>query len=252
MNDGEFEMETGMEIIPAIDIRGGHCVRLYQGDYAQETVFSDDPVGMAVRWAGLGARWIHVVDLDGARGGQQANAAIVSRIVQSVPAAVQTGGGIRDLETVRAALAAGVNRVVLGTAAVKTPALVLEALALAPAQLVVSVDAREGVVQLEGWTESSDRDALSLIRQLADLGVQRVLYTDIQRDGTGQGPNFEMYERITSESSVAVMAAGGISSVEDVRRLADCGVEAAIVGRALYTGQVRLADAMSAAAAPVA
>jgi len=129
---------------------------------------------------------------------------------------------------------------------------VREALALAPAQLVVSVDARDGIVQLEGWTESSDRDALSLIRQLADLGVQRIVYTDIQRDGTTQGPNFEMYERIASESSVAVMAAGGVTSVEDVRRLADCGVEAAIVGRALYTGQVRLADAMSAGAAPVA
>ena len=239
-----------MEVIPAIDIRDGKCVRLYQGDYAQETVFSEDPVGMAVRWAGLGARWIHVVDLDGARGGRQANAAIVARIVNGMPAAVQTGGGIRDLNAVRATLAAGVNRVVLGTAAVKAPALVRDAVAVASSQLVVSVDARDGIVQLEGWTEPSDRDALSLIRQLADLGVQRIVYTDIQRDGTTQGPNFEMYEHIASESSVAVIAAGGISSVEDVRRLADCGVEAAIIGRVLYTGQVRLADAMSAAAAP--
>ena len=251
MSVDKFGMETGMEIIPAIDLRGGRCVRLYQGDYAQETVFSDDPVGMAVHWAGLGARWIHVVDLDGARGGRQSNAPIVSRIVQSVPAAVQTGGGIRDLETVNSTLAAGVNRVVLGTAAVKTPALVREALALDPARLVVSVDARDGIVQLEGWTESSDRDALSLIRQLADLGVQRVVYTDIQRDGTTQGPNFEMYERLSSESSVAVMAAGGISSVTDVRRLADCGVEAAIVGRALYTGQILLPEAMTAGAPAV-
>ena len=141
-----------MEVIPAIDIRDGKCVRLYQGDYARETVFSDDPVSMAVRWASLGARWIHVVDLDGARGGRQANAEIVARIVNSVPAAVQTGGGIRDLETVSATLAAGVNRVVLGTAAVKAPALVRDAMAIASSRLVVSVDARDGIVRLGAGT----------------------------------------------------------------------------------------------------
>lgn len=234
-----------MEVIPAIDIRGGRCVRLSQGDYERETVFDDDPLAVAVRWAALGARRIHIVDLDGAREGQQVNAALVRRIVRTVDAAVQTGGGLRDLATVRAALDDGVNRVVLGTAAVRDPELLREAVAVARDRLIVSVDARNGVVQLQGWTEGSDVTATSLIRQLATIGVERIVYTDIDRDGVRGSPNFEMYEALVSETSIAVIAAGGVSSLDDLRRLSDCGVEAAIVGRALYTGEVALPEALA-------
>ena len=236
-----------MEVIPAVDIRGGRCVRLSQGDYDRETVFDDDPVAVAVRWASLGARRIHIVDLDGARAGQQVNAALVRQIVQTVDAAVQTGGGIRDLETLRAALEGGVNRVVLGTAAVRDPELLREAVALARDRLIVSVDARGGVVRLQGWTEGSDVQAGPFVRQLATMGVERVVYTDIERDGVRGGPNFEMYERMVADTSIAVIAAGGVSTLEDLRRLSECGVEAAIVGRALYTGEIALPEALAVA-----
>lgn len=236
-----------MEVIPAIDIRGGRCVRLSQGDYDRETVFDDDPVAVAVRWGALGARRIHIVDLDGAREGRQVNAGLVRRIVHTVGASVQTGGGIRDLETLRTALDDGVNRVVLGTAAVRDPELLREAVAFARDQLVVSVDARNGIVQLQGWTEGSDVGATSFIRQLASLGVRRIVYTDIDRDGVRGAPNFEMYEALVSDTSIAVIAAGGVSSLDDLRRLSDCGVEAAIVGRALYTGEVSLPEALAVA-----
>ena len=236
-----------MEVIPAIDIRGGRCVRLRQGDYDRETVFDDDPVAVAVRWAALGARRIHIVDLDGARAGRQVNAALVRRIVQTVGAAVQTGGGLRDLPALRAALDDGVNRVVLGTAAVRDPELLREAVAAARDRLIVSVDARGGVVQLQGWTEGSDVRAVPFIRQLASVGVERVVYTDIDRDGVRGSPNFEMYEALVAETSIAVIAAGGVSALDDVRRLSACGVEAAIVGRALYTGEIALPEALAAA-----
>ena len=234
-----------MEVIPAIDIRGGRCVRLEQGDYDRETIFGDDPVKMAVRWAALGAARIHVVDLDGARDGGQGNADIVQQIVQSVDSAIQCGGGIRDIPTLQNTIDRGVNRVVIGTAAVKDPSMLTEAVALAGHQLIVSVDARDGLVSLEGWTESTDIPALSLIDRLQGLGVERIVYTDIMRDGVKGGPNFEMYERLTSQSSVKVLCAGGVSSLDDVRRLAECGVEGAIIGRALYTGEIDLAEALA-------
>ena len=236
-----------MEVIPAVDIRGGRCVRLSQGDYDRETVFDDDPVAVAVRWASLGARRIHVVDLDGAREGRQANGDIVRKIVQTVDAAVQTGGGIRDIETLRTALDGGVNRVVLGTAAVRDPALLREAVALARDRLIVSVDARDGMVRLQGWTERSDLDATSFVRQLTTIGVERVVYTDIERDGVRGAPNFELYEALVADTSIAVIAAGGVSTLDDVRRLSECGIEAAIVGRALYTGEIALQDALAVA-----
>ena len=236
-----------MEIIPAIDIRGGKCVRLTEGDYAQETVFDDDPVRVAVRWASQGARRIHIVDLDGARDGRQTNARIVRDIVQTVDCAVQPGGGIRDLETLRATLDGGVNRAVLGTAAVKDPRMLREAVAAARERLIVSVDARDGLIRLQGWTEATDLSALAWIGQLASMGVERIVYTDIARDGRLEGPNFAMYEQLVSGASVSVIAAGGVTTVDDVRRLSECGAEAAIIGRALYTGDIDLTGAIAAA-----
>lgn len=236
-----------MEVIPAIDIRDGRCVRLEQGDYARETVFDDDPLSVAHRWASEGAQRIHVVDLDGAREGRPVNLNIVRRIAQSVDCRVQTGGGIRDLETLRSTLDAGLSRVVLGTVAVKDPQLLREAVAVAGDRLVVSVDARDGFVSIEGWTEATSVDARSLIERLANAGVNRIVYTDIMRDGVRQGPNFEMYERLTASTSIAVIAAGGITTTDDVHQLAECGVEGAIIGRALYDGTIRLREAVAAA-----
>jgi phosphoribosylformimino-5-aminoimidazole carboxamide ribotide isomerase len=236
-----------MEVIPAIDIRDGRCVRLEQGDYARETVFDDDPLSVAHRWAAEGAQRIHVVDLDGAREGRTVNLALVRRIAESVACHVQTGGGIRDLDTLRSTLDAGLSRVVLGTAAVKDPALLREAVAVAGDRLVVSVDARDGFVSIEGWTEATTVDARALIERLAGAGVGRIVYTDIMRDGVRRGPNFEMYERLTANSSIAVIAAGGITTTDDVHQLAECGVEGAIIGRALYDGTIRLREAVAAA-----
>ncbi|MSQ30788.1 MAG: 1-(5-phosphoribosyl)-5-[(5-phosphoribosylamino)methylideneamino]imidazole-4-carboxamide isomerase [Dehalococcoidia bacterium] len=238
-----------MEVIPAIDIRGGRCVRLAQGDYARETVFGDDPVAMARRWAAEGATRIHVVDLDGARDGLQTNAAIVRAIAEAVATPVQTGGGIRTLAALRATLEGGVQRVVIGTAAVKDPALLRDAVALAGDRLIVSVDARDGMVSLEGWTETTELDALEFVARLVDAGVRRIVYTDIARDGVEGGPNVEAYARLLARTDVRVIAAGGVGSLGDLRALAAAGVEGAIVGRALYTGDVALREAMAVAGA---
>ena len=237
-----------MEVIPAVDIRGGRCVRLRQGDYEQETVFDADPVAAAVRWVAQGARRVHVVDLDGAREGRQVNGEVVRAIAHTVDAAVQTGGGLRDIVTLRACLAAGVSRVVLGTAAVTDPGFLREAVALAGDRLIVSVDARDGVVQVQGWTESSSLDSLPFVEHLASHGVERIVYTDIARDGVRGAPSFEVYEQLVADTSLAIIAAGGVSTVDDLRRLDECGVEAAIVGRALYTGEVDLREAIAAVA----
>ena len=237
-----------MEVIPAIDIRAGRCVRLAQGDYARETVFDDDPVAVARRWTQQGAQRIHVVDLDGARGGAQVNLATTRAIVDAVDVPVQTGGGIRTLEAARAALDAGFDRVALGTAAVKDPALISVAVALSADRVLVSVDAREGRVSVEGWTEDSDLDAGDFVARLRDQGVVRIVYTDILRDGVRDGPNFEAVERVAHESGMRVIAAGGVGSVADLVRLAECGVEGVIVGRALYTGDVDLRAALAAVA----
>lgn len=241
-----------MEILPAIDIRGGRCVRLFQGDYAQETVFDDDPIAVALRWAEQGASMVHVVDLDGARDGSRVNAETVRRIAESIGAGVQTGGGIRTIESVRAALDLGIARVVLGTAALKDEAMLREAVVLAGDRLVVSVDARDGRVRTDGWTQDSTEEALPFIDYLDGLGVRRIVYTEISRDGASGGPDVLAYERLAAETSVAIIAAGGVTTLEDVRRLAACGIEAAIIGRALYTGEIDLAEALRVARDPAA
>ena len=238
-----------MELIPAVDIRGGQCVRLAQGDYARETVFEADPVLAARRWADLGATRIHVVDLDGARDGRQANASIVRTIAAAVACLVQTGGGIRSATTARETLAAGLDRVVMGTAAVTDRAALSEALAAAGDRLIVSVDARDGFVSIDGWTAVTNINARAFVAELAALGVRRIVYTDISRDGVAGSPNFEAYEALTRTASLAVVAAGGVSTLDDLRRLAACGVEGAIVGRALYTGDIELAAALEVVAA---
>jgi phosphoribosylformimino-5-aminoimidazole carboxamide ribotide isomerase len=240
-----------MEIIPAIDIRGGRCVRLHQGDYRRETVFADDPAAMARRWRDAGATRLHLVDLDGARDGRPVNRATVKRIIAEVDTPVQLGGGIRELETVRCYLDDGVDRVILGTAAVKDQAFLASALARFPDRIVVGVDARDGVVVTEGWRETSRLTSVDLLRQLAELGVPRVIYTDTLRDGTMTEPNYAALETILADDRLSarnlrVIYAGGVSAIDHLRRLATTSVEAAIVGRALYTGDIDLAEALAA------
>lgn len=236
-----------MEVIPAIDLRAGRCVRLYQGDYRRETVYSEDPLDVAAGWMELGATRLHVVDLDGARNGAPANQGIVEGIVSAASVPVQLGGGIRQVGTARAMIALGVDRVVVGTAAVENPGLIKEMCSgLGSGRLVVSVDAREGYVAVKGWTQSSRIVAADLVRCMAEVGVKRFMYTDIARDGTLSEPNFRAIESLISQTGSQVMAAGGVSSVQHILRLADLGVEAVVIGKALYTGDIDLGVALEA------
>jgi phosphoribosylformimino-5-aminoimidazole carboxamide ribotide isomerase len=240
------------ELIPAIDLLEGRCVRLAQGEYAAATVYDDDPVGVAARFARHGIARLHVVDLDGARTGTSHHAGVVQSIVaaaRGVP--VQLGGGLRSLAAVDRALALGIDRVVLGTAALRNPDLVRDAARLHPDRVAVGVDAREGRVAVEGWLESSDAHAQDVARAFEDAGVAAIVYTDIARDGMLSGPDLEETARLAESVSIPVIASGGVSCEEDVRRavaLKECGVAGLIVGRALYTGAVQLERALRIAA----
>ena len=233
-----------MEIIPAVDLKGGRCVRLYQGDFSRETL-SEEPLEVALRWQEQGATRLHIVDLDGAATGQPVNIAIVRAIASQARVPLQVGGGVRDMDTARLLLEAGAQRVVLGTAAVESPDLVRQALTeLGPEAVVVSVDARGGRVAVRGWQEESQVQALELLRRMAGLGVRRFVYTDIAQDGTLTQPNFDAVAEVVSTVDCPVIAAGGISSVEHLLRLAELGAEGAIVGTALYTGAIDLPQAV--------
>ena len=235
-----------MEVIPAIDLRQGRCVRLYQGDYGQETVFSDDPIGMALHWQGLGALRLHIVDLDGAARGEPCHATLIAEMVRSLTIPVQFGGGLRDLEAVEVVLGLGVERAILGTAAVEDHALVAEACRRFSERIIVSIDAREGYVAIHGWRDKTSVTAGELVERMAELGVRRFIYTDIARDGTLTEPSFSAIARLVGRTSLPIIASGGISSLEHIKRLAELGVEGAIVGRALYTGDVDLKEALGA------
>ncbi|MDI3339577.1 MAG: 1-(5-phosphoribosyl)-5-[(5-phosphoribosylamino)methylideneamino]imidazole-4-carboxamide isomerase [Sphaerobacter sp.] len=227
-----------MLIIPAIDLRGGRCVRLVQGDFARETAYDDDPVRVARRWAELGARWIHLVDLDGARAGAPQQLDLV-RAIAAVGVPVELGGGLRRLADLDAAFAAGIARAVLGTAAVERPALMAEAVERFGAErIVLGVDARGGRVAVRGWEQLSEVPAEQVIGQARASGVARVIYTDIERDGTLTAPNFAAIAQMAG-LGLSLIASGGVARREDLERLATIdGVEAAIVGQALYTGAV--------------
>lgn len=235
-----------MDIIPAIDLKDGRCVRLYQGDFAQATVYGDDPVAMARRWADLGATRLHVVDLDGAKSGRPVNTDAVRGIVRALKIPVQLGGGLRREEDVVTALALGVERVILGTAAVEHAGLVAQMVARFGEQIIVGVDARNGMVATEGWTSTADVQAIDLVERMAALGVRRVIYTDISRDGTLTEPNFAAMAELIRPGGPAIIASGGIAISEHLLRLAHLGAEGAIVGKALYTGAIDLEQALAA------
>ena len=240
-----------MEVIPSIDLRSGKVVHLAQGDYARQTTFSDDPIAVARGFEEDGAPRIHVVDLDGARSGSQAHIAASREIAAAVSVPVELGGGMRTAEAVQAALHAGIDRVVLGTAAVRDAALVQELVAAHGAgRIAVGLDARDGLVAVSGWTEGTEVSASALMADMAGAGVQRFIYTDISRDGTLSGPNFDAVSMIVQRArelggDVRIIASGGVAGLDDLRRLAALGVEGAIVGSALYRGTVDLAEAVA-------
>lgn len=229
-----------MILFPAIDIRGGNCVRLLQGNYEDEVIYHHSPVEMAKEFERQGAEFIHIVDLDGARSGETLNRQVIQDIAAAVRIPVQVGGGIRSLEVVEAYLNGGVNRVIIGTAAIENRTFLREAAALYKGRIAVSIDARNGFVATDGWTETSAVKAVDLLGELQQAGVSTVVYTDILKDGMLQGPNFEELEQINQMADVDIIASGGVSTEEDVRKLADMGLYGAIVGKALYEGKVSI------------
>ncbi|MFC1917599.1 1-(5-phosphoribosyl)-5-[(5-phosphoribosylamino)methylideneamino]imidazole-4-carboxamide isomerase [Chloroflexota bacterium] len=235
-----------MEIIPAVDIRGGQCVRLYQGDYTRETVFSNDPFEMALKWQSMGAPRLHIIDLDGAAAGEPVNLPLVKEIASAVLIPVELGGGIRSLEVIEEVLKAGVDRVILGTSAVEDRDLITEACKKYRESVVLGIDARDGFVATRGWVKDTELSALDFAGDMISLGVRRIIYTDIMRDGTLTEPNFAAIGEMADKLRVPVIAAGGIASLNHLKLLAKIGVEGAIVGRALYTGDIKLKEALTA------
>lgn len=236
-----------MIIYPAIDLKGGKCVRLYKGDMNQDTVYNDNPGAQALDWARAGFSWVHVVDLDGAVSGKPVNQDAVRSIINSVDIPVQLGGGIRTLDQIEGWLSEGLSRVILGTIAVRDPELVKEACAKFPDQIAVGIDARKGKVAVEGWVEESDMEATELAAMFEDAGVCSIIYTDIDRDGTGQGVNAISTIALAQNTSIPVIASGGVGSIKDlelVRDAGEYGVQGVIVGKALYDGRVTPEDAL--------
>jgi phosphoribosylformimino-5-aminoimidazole carboxamide ribotide isomerase len=234
-----------MLIFPAIDLQGGRCVRLTQGDFARSQEFSDDPAAVARRWQSSGGYWLHVVDLDGARAGTPQNLEAIRAIRAAITMPIEVGGGLRTLESVAALFDLGIDRAILGTAALKDRAFLRACLARWGERIAVGLDARNGLVATDGWLETSTTSALTLAQELAAEGVARFIYTDIARDGMLSGPNLKSLAQLQQAIAQPIIASGGVSSLADLRTLAELHVEGAIVGRALYTGEVSLPEAIA-------
>ena len=233
-----------MLIFPAIDLYGGKAVRLYKGDYQNMTVYSDDPLSVARDFVKAGATCIHMVDLEGARDGTTPNLDIVRSIAQNTPLFTEIGGGIRSMETVRAYLEAGVDRVILGTAAVTDPDFLKEALAEYGERIAVGVDIKDGKVAIKGWLETAEDDAMTFCGKMQSLGVRTIISTDISKDGAMMGANHELYRTLAEQFDLHIVASGGVSSIEDVKRLRALDLYGAIIGKAYYTGAVDLSEAI--------
>lgn len=233
-----------MIIYPAIDVKDGRCVRLVQGQFTDVTVYSDNPVEMARKFEQMGAQYLHVVDLDGARLGEPRNTAIVSEMAVKLGIPVQLGGGIRTIEMIEIILCKGIHRVILGTSAVKDPNLVKRALQTFENNLAVGIDAKNGMVAIEGWAKTSEFTAIGFAKKMQELGARTIIYTDISRDGMLAGPNLKAMEEMVKAVDIEVIASGGVKSIDDIRNLKNIGVAGVIVGKALYTGDVDLAEAI--------
>ena len=238
-----------MQVIPAIDLRGGHCVRLRQGDFDQETVFGDDPAAMAARWESEGAARIHLVDLDGAKSGRPVNVEAVTRILEQVKVPCQLGGGIRDQQTIATWLDAGLERVVVGTQALRDPDWFEQMAKTYPGRLILGLDALDGRVATQGWLDVSSVQALTLARQFDSLPLAAIIYTDIARDGTLEGPNVPAITALANSVQTPVVASGGVGDLHDLERLAALPIAGCIVGRALYDRRFSLADAIGRSSA---
>ncbi|WP_455049164.1 1-(5-phosphoribosyl)-5-[(5-phosphoribosylamino)methylideneamino]imidazole-4-carboxamide isomerase [Mitsuokella sp.] len=239
-----------MIIFPAIDIRGGKCVRLLKGDFAKETVFSDKPEDMAKKWQAQGAEFLHLVDLDGALKGKSQNLATVEKILAAVDIPVELGGGIRTMENIDEVLKLGVRRVILGSVAVRSPELVREACAKYGDRIVVGIDAKDGIVAVDGWGVSGNIEATALAKEMKKAGVKTIIYTDISRDGTLAGVNVEATAKLARESGVNIVASGGVKSIDDIKALKPYekdGIEGVIVGKSIYMGTLDLAEAIAIA-----
>jgi phosphoribosylformimino-5-aminoimidazole carboxamide ribotide isomerase len=236
-----------MLIVPAIDLKGGKCVRLLRGEMDAETIYGDDPVAMGQRWVNEGAEYLHVVDLDGAVSGQPMNAMAIAALCKALVIPIEVGGGVRTLARVEELLGLGVDCVIFGTAALAQPEVVGDACRRFPGRIAVGIDARDGKVAVQGWTETSSVQAVDLARRVEEYGARRVIYTDISRDGTQQGVNVVATKAIADAITIPVTASGGVGSLADIIAVCECGaenVDAVIVGRALYSGAVKLAEAI--------
>lgn len=229
-----------MIIFPAIDILNGQCVRLIQGDYNKEKVYSNSPVDMAKKWEEKGAEYIHIVDLDGAKTGRSINQEIILEIAKTVQVPIQVGGGIRSIETIKDYLENGVSRVIIGTAAINNPDFLQEAVEKFQEKIAVSIDARGGYVATDGWTDTSDVKALDLVKKLENVGVKTIVYTDIAKDGMLQGPNLEEQKAMNEATTIDVIASGGVTTKEDVENLRALNLYGVIIGKALYDGKLTL------------
>lgn len=237
-----------MHLFPAIDLYEGKAVRLYKGDYAAMTVYSENPAEIGQAFAAAGAKFIHIVDLEGAKSGTTPNLATVCRIKEESGLFCEIGGGVRSMDVVKTYIEAGLDRVILGTAAVEDPDFVRAAVAAYGEKIAVGVDLKDGYVAVKGWTEKSDRDALSFCRAMQEMGVRTLIVTDISKDGAMQGTNHALYQQLQAEfPALQIVASGGVSSLEDVRRLAATGLYGAIVGKAYYTGAIDLKEALEVA-----
>lgn len=237
-----------MIVIPAIDLKGGNCVRLEQGEMHRDTVFSDNPAEQALKWQEAGAELLHLVDLDGAFAGEPRNRGAIEAIIKALRIPAQLGGGIRDIATIEAYLSLGLSRVIIGTAAQRNPELVVEACKKFPGRIVVGIDAKNGMVAVQGWAELTGITAVDLARKFEDCGVSAIIYTDISRDGMMGGPNLEATKNLAEAISIPVIASGGVSSLKDIENLMaieQSGISGAITGKAIYTGAINLAEVIA-------
>lgn len=236
-----------MLIFPAIDLYGGKAVRLYKGDYSQMTVYNEDPLEVVRDFEKAGAKWVHLVDLEGAKSGEPSGLNVVEAIVRATSIFCEIGGGIRNMETVDRYFDVGVHRVILGTAAVNDEYFLLSAVSKYNENIAVGVDIRDGRVAIKGWTEESEYDVFSFCRKMQDIGVKTVICTDISKDGAMQGANHSLYRELSEKFDMRIVASGGVSSIDDIRRLSSCGIYGAIIGKAYYTGAIKISEAIEAA-----